>query len=65
MFEQHFHETTKFFNQNFDALWRASYTGDTDLGIGVNNKIQERLGQKPLFNNTQEFSELMNNGGKK
>ncbi|WQY07530.1 hypothetical protein KVM74_03680 [Helicobacter pylori] len=64
VFEQYFHETTKFFNQNFDALWRASYTGDADLGIGINNKIQERLGQKPLFNNTQEFSELMSNGGK-
>ncbi|RVZ42848.1 hypothetical protein EC549_02380 [Helicobacter pylori] len=34
------------------------------MAIGVNNKIQERLGQKPLFNNTQEFWELMNNGGK-
>lgn len=64
VFEQHFHETTKFFNQSFDVLWRASYIGDADLGIGVNNKIQERLGQKPLFNNIQEFWELMNNGGK-
>ncbi|MBH0235696.1 hypothetical protein [Helicobacter pylori] len=64
VFERYFHETTKFFNQSFDELWRASYTGDADLGIGINNKIQERLGQKPLFNNTQEFLELMNNGGK-
>ncbi len=64
VFEQHFHETTKFFNQNFDALERTLYAGDADLAIGVNNKIQERLGQKPLFNNTQEFWELMNNGGK-
>ncbi|MGL2784082.1 hypothetical protein ACQJ9G_02900 [Helicobacter pylori] len=63
VFEQHFHETTKFFNQNFDELERALYVGDADLAIGVNNKIQERLGQKPLFNNTQEFWELMNNGG--
>ncbi|MGL2908476.1 hypothetical protein ACQKBJ_02055 [Helicobacter pylori] len=63
VFERYFHETTRFFNQNFDALWRASYTGDADLGIGINNKIQERIGQKPLFNNTQEFLELMNNGG--
>ncbi|WP_120920545.1 hypothetical protein [Helicobacter pylori] len=60
----YFHETTKFFNQNFDELERALYAGDADLAIGVNNKIQERLGQKPLFNNTQEFLELMNNGGK-
>ncbi|MCQ2893715.1 hypothetical protein JT179_03325 [Helicobacter pylori] len=59
VFEQHFHETTKFFNQNFDALERALYTGDADLSVGVNNKIQERLGQKPLFNNTQEFWELI------
>ncbi|MGN8419368.1 hypothetical protein ACR9KT_00915 [Helicobacter pylori] len=64
VFEQYFHETTKFFNQSFDELERALYAGDADLAIGVNNKIQERLGQKPLFNNTQEFSELMNNGRK-
>ncbi|MGL2841580.1 hypothetical protein ACQKAC_01345 [Helicobacter pylori] len=59
VFEQYFHETTKFFNQNFDVLWRASYTGDADLGIGINNKIQERLGQKPLFDNKQEGWELI------
>ncbi|GAA8090180.1 hypothetical protein Kazakh3176_07640 [Helicobacter pylori] len=59
VFERYFHETTKFFNQSFDELWRASYTGDADLGIGVNNKIQERLGQKPLFNNKQECWELI------
>ncbi|MCQ2787893.1 hypothetical protein JT118_03005 [Helicobacter pylori] len=63
VFEQYFHETTKFFNQSFDELERALYAGDADLAIAVNNKIQERLGQKPLFNNTQEFLELMNNGG--
>ncbi len=59
VFERYFHETTKFFNQSFDELWRASYIGDADLGIGVNNKIQERLGQKPLFNNKQECWELI------
>ncbi|MCQ2859074.1 hypothetical protein JT171_05475 [Helicobacter pylori] len=59
VFERYFHETTKFFNQNFDELERALYAGDADLAIGVNNKIQERLGQKPLFNNTQEFWELI------
>ncbi|MEJ8602924.1 hypothetical protein [Helicobacter pylori] len=59
VFERYFHETTKFFNQSFNELWRASYTGDADLGIGVNNKIQERLGQKPLFNNKQECWELI------
>ncbi|WP_187881198.1 hypothetical protein [Helicobacter pylori] len=64
VFEKYFHETTKFFNQSFNELERASYAGDADLAIGVNNKIQERLGQKPLFNNTQEFLELMNNSGK-
>ncbi|MGL2631012.1 hypothetical protein ACQJ53_04935 [Helicobacter pylori] len=63
VFEQYFHETTKFFNQNFDELERALYAGDADLAIGVNNKIQERLGQKPLFNNTQEFLELIILGG--
>ncbi|WRG56068.1 hypothetical protein FNE08_02655 [Helicobacter pylori] len=59
VFEQHFHETTKFFNQSFDELERVLYAGDTDLAIGVNNKIQERLGQKPLFNNKQECWELI------
>ncbi|WQR78263.1 hypothetical protein KVD93_03705 [Helicobacter pylori] len=59
VFERYFHETTKFFNQSFDELERASYAGDADLAIAVNNKIQERLGQKPLFNNTQEFWELI------
>ncbi|EMG87970.1 hypothetical protein HMPREF1396_00309 [Helicobacter pylori GAM114Ai] len=58
VFERYFHETTRFFNQSFDELWRASYTGDAE-GIGFNNKIQERLGQKPLFNNKQECWELI------
>lgn len=64
VFERYFHETTKFFNQSLDELERALYAGDADLAIGVNNKIQEKLGQKPLFNNKQECWELMNNGGK-
>ncbi|MFP6239656.1 hypothetical protein ACLGCQ_03235 [Helicobacter pylori] len=64
VFKQYFHGNVKFFNENFNNLERALYAGDADLVIGVNNKIQERLGQKPLFNNTQEFLELMNNGGK-
>ncbi|WRD12026.1 hypothetical protein E5K70_03525 [Helicobacter pylori] len=59
VFERYFHETTKFFNQSFDELWRASYTGDADLGIGINNKIQERLGQKALFDNSKEGWELI------
>ncbi len=54
VFEQYFHETTKFFNQSFDELERALYAGDADLVIGVNNKNQEGLGQKPLFGNKQE-----------
>ncbi len=64
VFKQYFHGNVKFFNENFNNLDRVLYAGDADLTIGVNNKIQERLGQKPLFNNTQEFLELMNNGGK-
>lgn len=59
VFERYFHETTKFFNQNFDELERALYAGDADLAIGVNNKIQERLGQKALFDNKQEGWELI------
>ncbi|WRD37993.1 hypothetical protein E5K49_02830 [Helicobacter pylori] len=59
VFERYFHETTRFFNQSFDELERALYAGDGDLAIAVNNKIQERLGQKPLFNNKQECWELI------
>ncbi len=59
VFERYFHETTKFFNQSFNELERALYAGDADLAIRVNNKIQERLGQKPLFNNKQECWELI------
>ncbi len=54
VFERYFHETTEFFNQSFDELERALYAGYADLAIGANNKIQERLGQKPLFDNKQE-----------
>ncbi|GAA7631273.1 hypothetical protein HpMMM31_07210 [Helicobacter pylori] len=59
VFEQYFYETTKFFNQSFDELERALYAGDADLAIAANNKIQERLGQKPLSNNKQELWELI------
>ncbi|GAA8811049.1 hypothetical protein HpRN110_07330 [Helicobacter pylori] len=59
VFEQYFYETTKFFNQSFDELERVLYAGDADLVIAANNKIQERLGQKPLSNNKQELWELI------
>ncbi|PUD39806.1 hypothetical protein C2R81_04885 [Helicobacter pylori] len=59
VFEQYFHGTIKFFNENFNNLERVLCAGDADLAIGVNNKIQERLGQKPLFNNKQECWELI------
>ncbi|GAA7837316.1 hypothetical protein HpBT230_02700 [Helicobacter pylori] len=59
VFEQYFHETTKFFDQNFNELERALCAGDADLAIGINNKIQERLGQKALFDNKQEGWELI------
>ncbi len=59
VFERYFHETTKFFNQNFDELERVLYAGDADLAIGVNNKIQERIDQKALFDNSKEGWELI------
>ncbi len=59
VFEQYFHETTKFFNHSFDELERAIYAGDADLVIGANNKNQEGLGQKPLFGNKQEGWEII------
>lgn len=64
VFEQYFHETTKFFNQSFDELERALYAGDTDLVIGANNKIQEGLGQKPLFGNKQECWDFITSPGR-
>ncbi|WQW58711.1 hypothetical protein KVJ84_03750 [Helicobacter pylori] len=59
VFEKYFHETTKFFNQSFNELERASYAGDADLAIAVNNKSREWLGQKALSNNKQELWELI------
>ncbi|MFP6010547.1 hypothetical protein ACLF9D_04460 [Helicobacter pylori] len=59
VFEKYFHETTKFFNQSFNELERASYAGDADLAIAVNNKTREWLGQKALFDNKQEGWELI------
>ncbi|GHS47805.1 hypothetical protein JP0126_07200 [Helicobacter pylori] len=64
VFEQYFHETTKFFNQSFDELERAFYAGDADLAIGANNKIQEGLGQKPLFGNKQEGWKFITSRGR-
>nr|WP_187929391.1 hypothetical protein [Helicobacter pylori] len=64
VFERYFHETTKFFNQNFDELERALYAGDADLAIGVNNKIQERLGQKALFDNSKEGWDFITSRGR-
>ncbi|MGL2616490.1 hypothetical protein ACQJ5W_05005 [Helicobacter pylori] len=59
VFERYFHETTKFFNQSFDELWRALYAGDADLAIAINNKPREWLGQKALFDNSKEGWELI------
>ncbi|MGL2620804.1 DUF456 domain-containing protein [Helicobacter pylori] len=59
VFEQYFHETTKFFNQSSDELERALYAGDADLAIAVNNKPREWLGQKALFDNSKEGWELI------
>ncbi|GAA7662681.1 hypothetical protein ckin74_04930 [Helicobacter pylori] len=64
VFERYFHETTKFFNQNFDALERALCAGDADSAIGVNNKIQERLGQKALFDNSKEGWDFITSRGR-
>ncbi|WP_237003841.1 hypothetical protein [Helicobacter pylori] len=59
VFERYFQETARFFNESFNELERALYAGDADLAIGVNNKIQERMAQKPLFGNKQECWELI------
>ncbi len=64
VFKQYFHETTRFFNQSFDELERALYAGDADLGIGINNKIQEKLGQKALFDNSKEGWDFITSRGK-
>ncbi|OPG67236.1 hypothetical protein BGL78_00185 [Helicobacter pylori] len=59
VFEKYFHETTKFFNQSFNELERASYAGDADWALAVNNKTREWLGQKVLFDNSKESWELI------
>ncbi len=59
VFERYFHGTIKFFNESFDELERALYADDADLVIGANNKIQEGLGQKALFDNKQECWEFI------
>ncbi|WP_195833979.1 hypothetical protein [Helicobacter pylori] len=64
VFEQYFHETTKFFNQSFDELERVLYVGDADLVIGANNKIQEGLGQKLPFCNKQECWNFITSHGR-
>ncbi|GAA7850358.1 hypothetical protein HpMS172_10120 [Helicobacter pylori] len=64
VFEQYFYETTKFFNQSFDELERVLYAGDADLAIGVNNKIQEGLGQELLFDNKQECWDFITSRGR-
>ncbi len=64
VFEQYFHGTIKFFNESFDELERALYAGDADLAIGANNKIQEGLGQKPLFGNKQECWDFITSRGR-
>ncbi|MGL2669818.1 hypothetical protein ACQJ7K_02665 [Helicobacter pylori] len=64
VFEQYFHETTKFFNQSFDELERALYAGDVDLVIGANNKSREWLGQKPSFGNKQECWDFITSRGR-
>ncbi|GAA6994012.1 hypothetical protein ID0094_12720 [Helicobacter pylori] len=64
VFERYFHGTIKFFNESFDELERALYAGDADLVIGDNNKIQEGLGQKPLFGNKQECWDFITSPGR-
>ncbi len=64
VFEQYFHGTIKIFNESFDELERALYAGDADLTIGADNKIQERLGQKPLFGNKQECWDFITSRGR-
>ncbi|UOR94089.1 hypothetical protein MPG48_04310 [Helicobacter pylori] len=64
VFERYFHGTIKFFNESFDELERVLYAGDADLVIGANNKIQEGLGQKPLFGNKQGCWDFITSPGR-
>ncbi len=64
VFERYFHKTARFFNESFDELERALYAGDADLAIGVNNKIQEGLGQKLSFGNKQECWDFITSRGR-
>ncbi|GAA9826357.1 hypothetical protein VN0498_11530 [Helicobacter pylori] len=64
VFERYFQETARFFNESFDEMERALYVGDADLAIGANDKIQEGLGQKPLFDNKQECWDFITSRGR-
>ncbi|GHR38778.1 hypothetical protein VN1260_08430 [Helicobacter pylori] len=64
VFERYFHGTARFFNESFDEMERALYAGDADLAIGANDKIQEGLGQKPLFDNKQECWDFITSRGR-
>ncbi|GHP84580.1 hypothetical protein VN0246_03340 [Helicobacter pylori] len=64
VFERYFQETARFFNESFDEMERALYAGDADLAIGANDKIQEGLGQKPLFDNKQECWDFITSRGR-
>ncbi|GAA9027250.1 hypothetical protein Taitung203_10840 [Helicobacter pylori] len=64
VFERYFHGNMKFFNESFDELERVLYADDTDLVIGANDKIQEGLGQKPLFGNKQECWDFITSPGR-
>ncbi|WP_233758697.1 hypothetical protein [Helicobacter acinonychis] len=64
VFEQYFHGNVKFFNESFDELKNVLYAGDTDLAIAANNKSQEWLGQKPLFDNSKEGWDFITSRGR-
>ncbi|GAA7067634.1 hypothetical protein HpCHN105_05600 [Helicobacter pylori] len=64
VFERYFHGTARFFNESFDEMERVLYAGDADLAIGANDKIQEGLGQKPLFDNKQECWDFITSRGR-
>ncbi|GAA9612727.1 hypothetical protein HpVa100_08140 [Helicobacter pylori] len=64
VFERYFQETARFFNESFDEMERELYAGDADLAIGANDKIQEGLGQKPLFDNKQECWDFITSRGR-
>lgn len=59
--QQVFSNRRQFFDSVFDQMKNALQIDDPNGYISAVNRITERCGKEPLFRNTEEFDELMEN----